>query len=309
MFENRLTKKFRHLRKQARQQGISCYRVYDHDIPEFPFCLEIYGDKLYAAEYLRRHGMNDEDHDTWLDQSLQIAARVLGIEPGQVHQKLRRRKSGREGQYQKLGEEKEFFNVEEDGLLFKVNLNDYLDTGLFLDHRITRKMVRQQSEGKNVLNLFAYTGSFSVYAAAGGAAEVDTVDLSNTYLNWARENMALNGFTDPLRYQFIAADVLQWIGQAPSNHFDLVVLDPPTFSNSKKMNEFLDIQRDHVRLVNQVLQTMKPGGVLYFSTNARKFIPEKDKINAAIFQDITRQTMAFDFEGKLERLCYRIVKP
>ncbi len=309
MFENRLTKKFRHLRKQARQQGISCYRVYDHDIPEFPFCLEIYGDKLYAAEYLRRHGMNDEDHDTWLDQSLQIAARVLGIEPGQVHQKLRRRKSGREGQYQKLGEEKEFFNVEEDGLLFKVNLNDYLDTGLFLDHRITRKMVRQQSEGKNVLNLFAYTGSFSVYAAAGGAAEVDTVDLSNTYLNWARENMALNGFTDPLRYQFIAADVLQWIEQAPSNHFDLVVLDPPTFSNSKKMNEFLDIQRDHVRLVNQVLQTMKPGGVLYFSTNARKFIPEKDKINAAIFQDITRQTMAFDFEGKLERLCYRIVKP
>lgn len=309
MFENRLTKKFRHLRKQARQQGISCYRVYDHDIPEFPFCLEMYGDKLYAAEYLRRHGMNEEDHDIWLDQSLQIAARVLGIEPDQVHQKLRRRKSGREGQYQKLGEEKEFFNVEEDGLLFKVNLNDYLDTGLFLDHRITRKMVRQQSEGKNVLNLFAYTGSFSVYAAAGGAAEVVTVDLSNTYLNWARENMALNGFTDPQRYQFIAADVLQWIEQAPPNHFDLVVLDPPTFSNSKKMNEFLDIQRDHVRLVNQVLQTMKPGGVLYFSTNARKFIPEKDKIDAAIFQDITRQTMAFDFEGKLERLCYRIVKP
>ena len=309
MFENRLTKKFRHLRKQARQQGISCYRVYDHDIPEFPFCLEIYGDKLYAAEYLRRHGMNEEDHDIWLDQSLQIAARVLGIEPDQVHQKLRRRKSGREGQYQKLGEEKEFFNVEEDGLLFKVNLNDYLDTGLFLDHRITRKMVMQQSEGKNVLNLFAYTGSFSVYAAAGGAAEVVTVDLSNTYLNWARENMALNGFTDPQRYQFIAADVLQWIEQAPPNHFDLVVLDPPTFSNSKKMNEFLDIQRDHVRLVNQVLQTMKPGGVLYFSTNARKFIPEKDKIDAAIFQDITRQTMAFDFEGKLERLCYRIVKP
>ncbi|MBL0334998.1 MAG: class I SAM-dependent methyltransferase [Chitinophagaceae bacterium] len=309
MFENRLTKKFRHLRKQARQQGISCYRVYDHDIPEFPFCLEMYGDKLYAAEYLRRHGMNEEDHDIWLDQSLQIAARVLGIEPDQIHQKLRRRKSGREGQYQKLGEEKEFFNVEEDGLLFKVNLNDYLDTGLFLDHRISRKMVRQQSEGKNVLNLFAYTGSFSVYAAAGGAAEVVTVDLSNTYLNWARENMALNGFTDPQRYQFIAADVLQWIEQAPPNHFDLVVLDPPTFSNSKKMNEFLDIQRDHVRLVNQVLQTMKPGGVLYFSTNARKFIPEKDKINAAIFQDITRQTMAFDFEGKLERLCYRIVKP
>ena len=309
MFENRLTKKFRHLRKQARQQGISCYRVYDHDIPEFPFCLEMYGDKLYAAEYLRRHGMNEEDHDIWLDQSLQIAARVLGIEPDQIHQKLRRRKSGREGQYQKLGEEKEFFNVEEDGLLFKVNLNDYLDTGLFLDHRITRKMVRQQSEGKNVLNLFAYTGSFSVYAAAGGAAEVVTVDLSNTYLNWARENMVLNGFTDPQRYQFIAADVLQWIEQAPANHFDLVVLDPPTFSNSKKMNEFLDIQRDHVRLVNQVLQTMKPGGVLYFSTNARKFIPEKDKIDAAIFQDITRQTMAFDFEGKLERLCYRIVKP
>lgn len=309
MFENRLVKKFRHLKKQARQQGVSCYRVYDHDIPEFPFCLEIYGDKLYAAEYLRRHGMADEDHDIWLDQSMAIAARVLGIAPEQVYQKLRRRKSGREGQYQKLAEEKEFFDVEEDGLLFKVNLNDYLDTGLFLDHRITRKMVRQQSAGKKVLNLFAYTGSFSVYAAAGGAEEVHTIDLSNTYLNWAKENMSLNGFTDPARYKFIAADVLQWLNEAPADYFDLVVLDPPTFSNSKKMDEFLDIQRDHVRLVNGVLKSMKSGGVLYFSTNARKFIPEIDKIKSAAFQDITRQTMAFDFEGKLERLCYRIVKP
>jgi 23S rRNA (cytosine1962-C5)-methyltransferase len=179
---------------------------------------------------------------------------------------------------------------------------------LFPDHRITRQLVREQSAGKKVLNLFAYTGSFSVYAAAGGATEVVTVDLSNTYLNWARKNLALNGFTDESKYTFIQADVLQYLKTLPADHFDIIVLDPPTFSNSKRMEGFLDIQRDHVALINDCLAGIKKGGTLFFSTNSRQFRLETEKIKAAGIRDITKATTPFDFEGKLFRWCYRITK-
>ncbi|MCH5715084.1 class I SAM-dependent methyltransferase [Niabella hibiscisoli] len=167
MFKNRLTKVYRHLQKIARKQNISCYRIYDHDLPEFPFIIEKYGDTLYASEYKRNHSLNEEAHQFWMMQSTQVMADVLSIAPENVFTKLRQRKAGREGQYQKTAETKSEFIVEENGLQFIVNLADYLDTGLFLDHRTTRKMVQEQSAGKRVLNLFAYTGSFSVYAAAG----------------------------------------------------------------------------------------------------------------------------------------------
>jgi 23S rRNA (cytosine1962-C5)-methyltransferase len=193
-------------------------------------------------------------------------------------------------------------------LRFIVNLSDYLDTGLFLDHRLTRQLVREQSAGKRVLNLFAYTGSFSVYAAAGGAAYVETVDLSKTYLAWAERNLQLNGFTDANRYKTVHADVLQYLSTLPANSFDLIVMDPPTFSNSKRMEDFLDIQRDHVRLINQCLHALTPGGTLYFSTNLRTFRLEADQINSAHIKDITRATTPFDFEGKLFRWCYRVTK-
>ena len=194
MFSNRLAKVFRHLGKQANRQGIRCYRVYDHDLPEFPFCIEFYGDKLYVAEYKRRHGMTEEEHDEWMEQSLSVISDVLTVAKENIFLKLRQRKPGRLGQYQKFDEVQHEFVVEENGLKFIVNLSDYLDTGLFLDHRITRQRVREQSSNKKVLNLFAYTGSFSVYAAAGGASEVVTVDFSKTYLNWAERNMQLNEF-------------------------------------------------------------------------------------------------------------------
>jgi 23S rRNA (cytosine1962-C5)-methyltransferase len=308
MFRNRLAKQAKHLGKQAKRQQIQCYRLYDHDLPEFPFCIEYYGDKLYVAEYRRRHGLADEAHAGWLQQSKVAIAETLERPIENIFLRLRQRKQGRQGQYQRLDEEQHEFVVEENGLKFLVNLTDYLDTGLFLDHRLTRQMVREQSKGKKVLNLFAYTGSFSVYAASGGAEEVVTVDLSKTYLGWAQRNMELNGFSDPEKYKFIHADVKQYLKDLSPNQFDLVVMDPPTFSNSQRMEDILDIQRDHVELINDCILSMVPGGILYFSTNYSKFILDEAGIKASTIKNITRATTPFDFEGKLPRYCYLIKK-
>lgn len=308
MFRNRLTKVFRHVSKQAKRQAISCYRIYDHDLPEFPFCIEFYGEKLYVAEYKRRHNMSEEEHDDWMEKSLSIIAEVLSVEKENIFLKLRQRKPGRLGQYQKYDEVLHEFEVEENGLKFMVNLSDYLDTGLFLDHRITRQLVREQSAGKKVLNLFAYTGSFSVYAAAGGAEEVITADLSKTYLTWAEKNLQVNGFTDAEKYKTVHVDVMQYLKTIPADYFDIIVMDPPTFSNSKRMEDFLDIQRDHVGLINDCLRGLKSGGILYFSTNFRKFVLNEEKINSKNIKNITKATTPFDFDGKLFRWCFSIIK-
>ncbi|GAB3012693.1 class I SAM-dependent methyltransferase [Niabella terrae] len=308
MFRNRLTKVYRHLQKVAKKQHISCYRIYNHDLSEFPFIIEIYADKLYVAEYKKKHQLSVESHQYWLKESLAIMSEVLAIPVANIYLKQRQRKPGHEGQYQKTAEEKNEFTINENDLNFIVNLSDYLDTGLFLDHRTTRQMIRQQSEAKRVLNLFAYTGSFSVYAGAGRAASVTTVDLSNTYINWARRNMALNGFEDPERYHFITTDVLQYLNQATLPEFDLIILDPPTFSNSKKMNGVLDVQQDHVQLINQCLRLLHPGGSIYFSNNYTRFRLDAEQLNAGAIKDITRATTPFDFEGKLQRWCYLITK-
>ncbi len=308
MFRNRLAKNNKHLAKHAKRLKLSCYRVYDHDIPEFPFCIEFYGAYLYVAEYKRNHQFADWIYDDWLTESLQVIGEVLQVEQENIFTKLRQRKMGRQGQYQKLENSNQELIVEENGLKFIINLTDYLDTGLFLDHRVTREKVRHIAENKKLLNLFAYTGSFSVYAAAGNAAEVVTVDLSNTYLNWAKKNMQLNEFVNDAKFQFVQADVLQYLQEVASERFDIIVMDPPTFSNSKKMNDILDIQRDHVFLINQCLRIMKTGGVLYFSTNYRKFILENQKINSKKIKDITAQTISFDFVGKLSRNCFLIEK-
>jgi 23S rRNA (cytosine1962-C5)-methyltransferase len=307
MFRNRLTKMYRHVVKLARRQGVSCYRIYDHDLPEFPFCIERYEDKLYLAEYQRRHGMTDEEHAAWLESCIPTISEVLETPDELIFYRERRRKAGRLDQYEKLASEQEFFVAKEAGLSFRINLTDYLDTGLFLDHRITRGMVRQEAAGKRVLNLFCYTGSFSVYAAAGGAVQVDSVDLSKTYLNWAEANMALNGPVDVATRRFIHADVKQWLDEVSPGGYDLVIMDPPTFSNSKRMKDFLDIQRDHAELINKTLRAMTSGGVLYFSTNYRKFQLDTEKIVAASVKDITNATTPFDFQGKLFRYCYRII--
>jgi 23S rRNA (cytosine1962-C5)-methyltransferase len=308
MFRNRLMKVFRHVSRQAKRLGVGCYRIYDHDLPEFPLCIEIYEDKLYVAEYRRRHGMEDKEHEKWMSECVQEISEVLNIPRENIFIKLRQKKTSRAGQYQKLDETRNEFIVHENGLKFIVNLDDYLDTGLFLDHRITREKLRAEAAGKKVLNLFSYTGSFSVYAAAGGADEVVSVDLSKTYLQWSERNFKLNEMDSADKYKFIHADVKQYLETLPPDYFDLIVMDPPTFSNSKRMDDFLDIQKDHVALINNCLLAMKQGGELYFSTNYRKFQMDEKNINASSIRDITKATTPFDFEGKLGRVCYLMVK-
>ena len=300
-FSNRLTKVYRHLGKQARKLGVACYRVYDHDLPEFPFSIEFYGERLYLAEYRRRHGMSDEEHASWLQSCLPLIGSALGIPEDEIYYRQRERKQGRQGQYQRQASEGDFFTVSEGGLSFLVNLTDYLDSGLFLDHRVTRGLVRAAATDKDVLNLFAYTGSFSVYAAAGGARSVTTVDLSKTYLAWAERNMELNR----QRGNFVHADVLQYLETLAPDSIDLAVVDPPTFSNSKRMKDFFDVQRDHAWLLNEVLRALRPGGVIYFSTNYTKF-EMSPEVAATDIKNITRATTPFDFEGRLQRPCFLI---
>jgi len=309
MFYNRLLKVYKHRSKQAKRLHISCYRVYDHDLPEFPFAIELYKDKIYVAEYRRRHGMDDAAHEDWLQQSFSVISDVLNLPVENIYSRERKRLSHRESQqYEKQNLTQQYFTIEENGLKFIVNLSDYLDTGLFLDHRVTREMVRTESNNKKVLNLFCYTGSFSVYAAAGGAAGVTSVDLSKTYLEWTKDNFVINRFKDETKFHFIHADVKQYLKTPGPSSFDLVIMDPPTFSNSKRMKDFLDVQRDHVELINNALHALSPNGILYFSTNYSKFILEKENIKASSIKDITKVTTPFDFEGKLKRFCFRIIK-
>jgi 23S rRNA (cytosine1962-C5)-methyltransferase len=308
MFRNRLMKVFRHVSKAAKKQNISCYRIYDHDLPEFPFCIEKYEDWLYVAEYRRNHHMDELEHEQWLEDCKKIIEDITGVPTARIILRARQRKSNRQDQYQKLDDEKQYIIAGEQGLKFKINLTDYLDTGLFLDHRLTRTLVRASANLKKVLNLFCYTGSFSVYAASGGASEVVSVDLSKNYLKWATENMELNGFYDPVKYSFLCEDIKQWLAKIPTGYFDLVIMDPPTFSNSKRMEDFLDVQRDHPVMINQTLTGMKPGGVLYFSTNFSRFQLQTELLTNCTVKDITRSTTPFDFQTKLNRFCFLITK-
>jgi 23S rRNA (cytosine1962-C5)-methyltransferase len=305
-----LLKNYKHRIKQAKRQNISCWRLYDHDLPEYPICVEIYEDYIYIAEYNRRHALTDEEHAIWLADTKTIIAAITGIAIDNMYLRVRKRMDHKEEQYEKdeAVPESKIITVQETGLKFLVNLTDYLDSGLFLDHRLTRQMVQAEAKDTEFLNLFSYTSSFSVYAAAAGAKTVTSVDLSKTYLSWSEENFALNKLKNLVAYQFVHADVKQYLKTLPSNKYDLVVMDPPTFSNSKRMKSVLDIQLDHVELINDVLRAMKPGGILYFSTNYSKFVLSTEQIHSKQIKDITKATTPFDFEGRLKRWCYKIIK-
>lgn len=305
MFSNRLAKVYAHRRKKAKQQGVSCYRLYDLDLPEFPLAIDLYEDHVHAAEYKRKHTLTPFEHAEWLTHSKACIAEVLGIEPSHIHVKQREVIKDRQQQYNKFASEGERQIVSENGLRFYVNLTDYLDTGLFLDHRPTRALVRERCRNQRVLNLFAYTGAFSVYAAAGGASKVTTVDMSNTYIEWAKDNFRVNGFAlEP--HEFVAANVLEYLPTLEDKSMDLIICDPPTFSNSKKMQGVFDVQRDHPALINECLRLLTPEGVLYFSTNQRRFRLYDEHLATDNIKDITRQTTGFDFEGKLERFCFEL---
>jgi 23S rRNA (cytosine1962-C5)-methyltransferase len=197
--------------------------------------------------------------------------------------------------------------VQESGLLFLINPFDYLDTGLFLDHRITRQWIKMEARNRRVLNLFAYTGSFSVYAAAGHASKVTTVDMSNTYLQWAKKNMQLNGFTSVKKYEYIRADILEWIFTIPPSSYDLVIFDPPTFSNSKKMLLSWDVQRDHVRLIHCIRKILTPGGILFFSNNYQKFKwNEKEILGFESMEEVTHKSIPEDFDKSKPHCCFKL---
>ncbi len=309
-FRRRLAKRFRHLSKWARRQGIEAFRVYDRDIPEIPLAIDWYAGWLHAAEYDRPHERTEIEHEVWLDRMIEAAAGELGVPPGRSFLKARRRQRGT-SQYEKVAERKAVLTVREGDLAFEVNLSDYLDTGLFLDHRTTRSLVRAEASGKRMLNVFSYTGAFSVAAAAGGATETVSVDLSNTYLDWTRTNLARNGFTDAGRHRTVRDEARAFVlhrarrCEAP---FDLVVVDPPTFSRSAKSEVPWDIERNHAELLGLVADNLTPGGIVYFSTNFRRFHLATESLEKRYaIREITARTVPEDFRDRRPHRAWRMV--
>jgi len=306
IFRSRLTKLARHLRRYPTRQGIYCYRLYERDIPEIPLVVDRYEDCLHIAEFERPHDRSPAEHADWLDLMARTAGETLDIPKANIFLKRRERQKG-DSQYERVSEQGHELIVREGGLKFLVNLSDYLDTGLFLDHRLTRAMVREEAEGKRMLNLFGYTGSFSVYAAAGGAASTTTVDTSNTYLDWARQNMEINGFYSDQHRQ-VREDALDFLrGYEVETAYDLAVVDPPTFSNSKRTEEIWDVQRDYATLLNLLVPQMSPGGVIYFSTNFRRFKFEESAVPGVTLREITRQTIPPEFRNERIHRAWRLV--
>ncbi len=308
-FSNRFKKDAKNYGKWAKRQGIQCYRIYDRDIPEVPLMIDLYGNKLHAAELERNHDRSPVEHAAWLKRMLKEASDALGIPAEHAYLKRRKQQKGA-AQYMPQAETGELVEVEEGGHKFLVNLADYLDTGLFLDHRFTRAMVEKEAKGKDFLNLFSYTGAFTVYAAAGGAKSTTTVDTSHTYLNWAERNLAINKL-GPNTNRLVRADVIDYLeGLSPKEGFDLVVVDPPTFSNSKTTGRVFDIQKDHGHLLSLVYRRLRPGGTIYFSTNFRKFKFEaQENLSGARLEEITRLTVPQDFQRHKSHRSWRIQKP
>jgi len=298
---NRLRKNDRHLRKWARRDNVSCYRVYERDIPEIPIVVDRYGDHLYVAQYRTEHKPHTEA-DGWFAAMVEASLDALEVPPELTHVRLRERKRDRD----KVADSGARFQVEESGLRFWVNLDDYLDTGLFLDHRRLRARICAEAEGRRFLNLFCYTASFTAYAASGGAVSSLSVDMSNTYLDWASDNFLLNGMIEA-NHDLVRADVMTFLDDPDRRpgSFDLAVLDPPTFSHGKLMETVLDTARDHAALIAKTLRLLREGGTLYFSTNARKF--KLDDIPGATVEDVTEQTTPRDFRVRPHR-CWKLVK-
>ncbi|WP_305832104.1 bifunctional 23S rRNA (guanine(2069)-N(7))-methyltransferase RlmK/23S rRNA (guanine(2445)-N(2))-methyltransferase RlmL [Photobacterium leiognathi] len=293
-FANRLKKNIAKLGKWAKREGIECYRIYDADIPNYNAAIDKYKDYIIIQEYAAPKSVSEELARRRIMDILRATIEVTGVESNKVILKVRERQKGK-SQYQKLSSAERHMVVEEYGVELKVNLYDYLDTGLFLDHRITRRMLGKMAPGKDFLNLFSYTGSATVHAAVGGAKTTTTVDMSNTYLRWAQENMELNNQVGS-QHEFIQADCLQWL-QEVDDTFDLIFIDPPTFSNSKRMKQSFDIQRDHIMLMENLKRMLRPEGQIVFSNNKRHFKMDLDKLNELGLhaKNISDKTLPMDF--------------
>jgi 23S rRNA (cytosine1962-C5)-methyltransferase len=310
MFENRLRKNVKHFRKWAKARGLTAFRVYDRDVPEYTYAVDLYADRVHLVEYPRRRALKSLEEQR--AEVLAAVTAVLEVPPERIHVKTHLPQPWGRSQYGRVGEGTERLVVEEQGLKFWVNLGDYLDTGLFMDHRLTRTRVRDEAKGRSFLNLFCYTGAFTVYAAAGGASRTFSVDLSNTYLDWAEENLALNGLSDP-RHTLLRADAMAWVQDQrrdPEQLFDLVVCDPPSFSTSKKMQGSFNVQRDHVRLLEGIRELMAPGGVVYFSTNFLGFELKDSAVRGYEgVEELTPGSIPEDFQRQEIHRCWRMVAP
>jgi 23S rRNA (guanine2445-N2)-methyltransferase / 23S rRNA (guanine2069-N7)-methyltransferase len=291
MFANRLQKNLKQLGKWVRREGIDCYRVYDADMPEYALAIDLYHDWVHVQEYAAPKSIDPEKAQARLFDALAAIPHALSIDKSRVIVKRRERQSGTR-QYERQSSEGKFTEVSEGGIKLLVNLNDYLDTGLFLDHRPMRLRIQREAAGKRFLNLFCYTATASVHAAKGGARSTTSVDLSKTYLDWARRNLSLNGFSDKNRLE--QGDVMAWL-QACRDEYELIFIDPPTFSNSKRMEGVFDVQRDHVQLLDLAIARLAPGGVLYFSNNFRKFQLDEHLASRYAVEEITAQTLDPDF--------------
>lgn len=288
-FENRLAKNWKHFSKWAARRGLEAFRIYDRDMREHPWAIDWYQGEAVTSWFPPRKERTREEAPA---DEREAIARVLGNPP--THLKVHAPKAWGLEQYEREARQGHTKVVTENGLKFEVNLTDYLDTGLFLDHRDTRQHVREQAKGKRVLNLFSYTGAFTVYAAAGGAASTTSVDLSEHYCDWAQRNLKLNG----LKGTVIAGDVLAWL-ETDRGPFDLIVLDPPSFSTSKKMGRRFEVQRDHRWLLERARSALAPGGTLYFSTNFRGFELDERVTGAT---ELTPRSLPEDFRPGIHRL-------
>jgi 23S rRNA (guanine2445-N2)-methyltransferase / 23S rRNA (guanine2069-N7)-methyltransferase len=315
MFANRLKKNLRELEPWAKQSGVSCYRVYDADMPEYAFAIDLYQGEdrwLFVQEYQPPRTVESEAARARRDEALSVLPELFGIELDHIHFRTRR-KHKRGEQYTKRSEEGVFHRVHEGGLEFLVNFTDYQDTGLFLDHRPTRALIRERAAGERFLNLFCYTGSASVYAAAGGARTTLSVDLSNTYLAWARRNLELNKF-GARDHQLLRADCVRWLETQSAlaqrgPRFGLIFLDPPTFSHSKS-TRVLDVQRDHVHLITLASGLLTPQGTLLFSTNAERFRLDREALAGLTIEDLTTQSIPRDFARHARiHQCFEIRAP
>ncbi len=292
-FANRLRKNLKAAQKQAAAESVFCYRVYDADMPEFNLAVDVYEGQLHVQEYAPPKTVEPEKAEARFKLALLAIRHVFGLRRENVFIKVRSRQKGNQ-QYEKKGSQGRFQEVREGRAVLQVNLTDYLDTGLFLDHRPLRLQMAREAKGKHFLNLFAYTGVASVQAALGGAASTTTVDLSPTYIEWAQRNFSLNGLA-PHRHHFDQADCMQWLRDC-DYAFDLIFMDPPTFSNSKRTPGVFDVQNDHVEMIWLAMRALSPGGTLYFSNNFRKFKLDVDALQDFLIEDVSAQTIGFDFQ-------------
>lgn len=294
-FANRLVKNKKKLKGWLKKQDIECYRIYDADIPEYNVAIDVYGDYIVIQEYAAPANIEPEKVAKRLQEVIFFTPQVLDVPTERVVLKTRAKQKGT-NQYQKLAQKQQSITVSEHGALFKVNLWDYLDTGLFLDHRKTRQIVAQMAKGKRVLNLFAYTGSVSVQAALHGASGITTVDMSNTYLTWAKDNFALNNLTGN-QFQFVQADCLKWL-KSNEQKYDLIFIDPPTFSNSKRMEDSFDVQRDHVSVLTNAVKSLTEHGEIIFTNNKRNFKMNHEEMASLGLKavNISEKTRDMDFQ-------------